>query len=338
MSILVTGGCGYIGIHTVYTLVSQGYTVVVLDNFANSSIEPLRRVEAMTNQKITFYEGDLCCTKTLDNIFSKNCITAVIHFAGLKSIGESIQKPTEYYSTNVTGTLSLMKSMLKYKVTDFIFSSSATVYGTPDICPISETSPIGGTTNPYGSSKLFMEYMLHDISKAHEQLKITILRYFNPIGAHESGNIGEQPNGIPNNLFPYLTQVAIGALPYLNVYGSDYQTHDGTGVRDYIHVMDLAEAHVQALSNTSCLNGLHIYNLGTGKGYSVLEIIKAFEKITGIEVPYKFMPRRNGDIAECWSDSSKANIELGWKAKRGITEMIRDAWNWQSKNPNGYNR
>lgn len=338
MHILVTGGCGYIGVHTVYSLVSQGYSVVVLDNFSNSTIESLRRVESMTGQKITFYEGDSCCEQTLDNIFSNNNISAVIHFAGLKSISESIQKPVEYYLNNVSGTLTLLKCMIKNNVNNFIFSSSATVYGKPTSYPIKESTSIGGTTNPYGSSKLFMELMLNDISQAHEQLKVTILRYFNPIGAHESGNIGEQPNGIPNNLMPYLTQVAIGTLPYLNVYGFDYPTHDGTGVRDYIHVMDLAEAHVQALSKISCSDGLQIYNLGTGKGYSVLEIINAFESVTGIKIPYKLKPRRKGDIAECWSDSSKADIELGWKAKRGIFEMIRDAWKWQSDNPNGYGK
>ncbi|MFS9379656.1 UDP-glucose 4-epimerase GalE [Citrobacter sp. ANG330] len=338
MSILVTGGCGYIGIHTVYSLVSQGHSVIVLDNFSNSTIEPLRRVESMTGQNITFYEGDSCCEKTLENIFSKNNVTAVIHFAGLKSIGESIKKPVEYYVNNVSGTLTLLKCMIKNNVNNFIFSSSATVYGKTTSYPISESTSIGGTTNPYGSSKLFMELMLNDISQAHEQLKITILRYFNPIGAHESGNIGEQPNGIPNNLMPYLTQVAIGSLPYLNVYGFDYPTPDGTGVRDYIHVMDLAEAHVQALSKISSSDGLQIYNLGTGKGYSVLEIINTFESVTGIKIPYKLVPRRKGDIAECWSDSSKANIELGWKAKRGIIEMIRDAWKWQSDNPNGYGK
>ncbi|EIT2260245.1 UDP-glucose 4-epimerase GalE, partial [Escherichia coli] len=335
-SILVTGGCGYIGIHTVYTLISQGYSVVVLDNLTNSTMEPLRRVEFMTNRSIPFYEGDVGSERLLEEIFIEHHITSIIHFAGLKSVSESILNPVEYYLNNVAQTLSLLNAMIKNNIKDLIFSSSATVYGKPENCPITESENTGGTTNPYGTSKYIMELILSDVCKAYHDLNITVLRYFNPIGAHESGNIGEHPNGVPNNLFPYLTQVAIGAHPYLNVLGSDYPTPDGTGVRDYIHVMDLAEAHVKALlRNTSC-PGLKTYNLGTGKGYSVFDIIREFEVVTGVKIPYKVMPRRNGDVAECWSDSSKANKELQWTAKRDLKDMIRDAWHWQSKNPHGY--
>ena len=336
MSILVTGGCGYIGVHTIYTLISQGYDVIVLDNLTNSSIESLERVKLMTNHNIPFYKGDVGNKKILVDIFNEHQIKAVMHFAGLKSVSESIKKPIEYYSSNVMQTLSLISTMIEYNVKSFIFSSSATVYGKPKLCPINETHPIGKTTNPYGTSKLMMELMLSDLCNAYDDFNVTILRYFNPIGAHESGNIGEHPNGIPNNLFPYITKVAIGEYPYLKVYGCDYPTSDGSGVRDYIHVVDLAEAHVKALSKNSESTGLKIYNLGTGKGYSVLEVIEAFEKITGIKIPYKIMPRRDGDVAECWSDSTKAKDKLEWKANRELYDMIRDAWNWQSKNPHGY--
>ena len=336
MSILVTGGCGYIGIHTIFTLITQGHSVVVLDNLTNSSIEPLKRVELMANCNIPFYKGNVGDKRLLVEVFNKHQITAVIHFAGLKSVSESMKKPIEYYSNNVTQTLSLLESMIYNNIKSFIFSSSATVYGKPNECPIKESHKIGNTTNPYGTSKFIMELMLSDLCEAYNDLNITILRYFNPIGAHESGNIGEHPNGVPNNLFPYLMKVAIGEYPYLNVYGNDYSTYDGSGIRDYIHVVDLAEAHAKALSKNLVVDGLKIYNLGTGKGYSVFEVIETFEKITGIKIPYRVMPRRDGDVAECWSNSLKANEELEWKATKDLSDMVRDAWNWQLKNPHGY--
>ena len=336
MTILVTGGCGYIGSHTVFTLLSQNYDVVVLDDLSNASEVPLQRIAKMTTKRIRFYKGRAGDEDLLNTIFSENEITSVIHFAGLKSVSESIEKPLEYYMSNLTDTVKLLNVMIQHKIYRLIFSSSATVYGRISSCPINELNPTGNTTNPYGTTKFFAEEILKDVANANQELKIIILRYFNPIGAHPSGLLGEHPNGIPNNLFPYLTKVALGTLPYLAVFGNDYPTPDGSGVRDYIHVMDLAEAHVKALNHVFDTENVNVYNLGTGIGYSVLEIISAFEKVTGISIPYKIIARRPGDIASCWSDCTKANEKLKWRATRDISVMIQDAWNWQIKNPNGY--
>lgn len=336
MSILVTGGAGYIGSHTVVELLKVNKEVVVLDNLSNSSKKSLDRVEQITGKKVTFYEADILDRDALEMIFSKEKIESCIHFAGLKAVGESCEKPWEYYYNNVSGTLILLDVMRKHGVKNIIFSSSSTVYGTPEVIPVTEECPKGEITNPYGQTKSMLEQILMDIQKADSEWNVILLRYFNPIGAHESGMIGENPNGIPNNLMPYITQVAIGKLERLGVFGDDYDTPDGTGVRDYIHVVDLAIGHVKALKKIEEKAGLCIYNLGTGTGYSVLEIVKNFEEASGKEIPYAIKPRRAGDIAMNYADASKAKQELGWVAERGIKEMCADSWRWQSQNPNGY--
>ena len=336
MAILVTGGAGYIGSHTVVELLNANKEVVVLDNLCNSSPKSLERVKEITGKDVKFYEGDILDRALLQKIFAENEINSVIHFAGLKAVGESVQKPTEYYMNNVAGTLVLIQEMKKAGVWNFVFSSSATVYGDPKIIPITEDCKVGGTTNPYGTSKYMVEQILTDVAKAEPQFSMTILRYFNPVGAHASGLIGEDPNGIPNNLLPYVTQVAVGKLKEVQVFGNDYPTVDGTGIRDYIHVVDLAKGHVAALSKFEGDAGLNIYNLGTGKGYSVLEIIQNMEKAAGKPIPYKIVDRRPGDIATCYADSTKAKEELGWEAQFDITRMCQDAWHWQSKHPNGF--
>lgn len=336
MAILVTGGAGYIGSHTVLSLLTRGDDVVVLDNLSNASKESVNRVEKLTGKTATFREGDILDRACLRDIFASHNISAVIHFAGLKAVGESTRKPLEYYQNNVTGTLVLLEEMRSAGVNQFIFSSSATVYGADAPVPYVETTPIGGTTSPYGTSKLMVEQILRDYAKANPEFKTIALRYFNPVGAHESGLIGEDPNGIPNNLLPYIAQVAIGRLEKLGIFGDDYPTKDGTGVRDYIHVMDLAEGHLKALDHLPAISGYKAYNLGAGKGYSVLEMVKAFEKASGRSVPYQVSPRRDGDLAAFWADASLADSELDWRVSRGIDEMMRDTWNWQSNNPNGY--
>lgn len=336
MSILVTGGAGYIGSHTVVELQNAGYEVVVVDNLSNSSRESLKRVEKITGKPVTFYEADILDREALNRIFEKESIESCIHFAGLKAVGESVQKPWEYYENNIAGTLTLVDVMRKHGVKNIIFSSSATVYGDPAVIPITEECPKGQCTNPYGWTKSMLEQILTDMQKADPEWNVILLRYFNPVGAHESGLIGEDPEGIPNNLTPYITQVAIGKLKEVGVFGNDYDTPDGTGVRDYIHVMDLAEGHVKALKKFDDKPAVYIYNLGTGHGYSVLDVIHAFSKAVGKEIPYVIKPRRAGDIATCYSDATKAKVELGWEAKRNLDDMCRDAWNWQSKNPNGY--
>ncbi len=336
MAILVTGGAGYIGSHTVVELQSAGYEVVVVDNLSNSSEKALERVEKITGKKVPFYKVDILDRKAMEEIFSKEKIDSCIHFAGLKAVGESVQKPWEYYENNIGGTLILVDVMRKHGVKNMIFSSSATVYGSPAFVPITEECPKGEITNPYGQTKSMLEQILTDMQKADPEWNVILLRYFNPIGAHKSGTIGENPNGIPNNLMPYITQVAVGKLPCLGVFGDDYDTPDGTGVRDYIHVVDLALGHVKSLKKVEEKAGLCIYNLGTGNGYSVLEIVKNFEEASGKKVPYEIKPRRAGDIATCYADATKAKEELGWQAKRGIKEMCQDSWRWQSNNPNGY--
>lgn len=338
MSILVTGGAGFIGSHTDIELIKSGYEVIVLDNLSNSSRESLKRVESITGKSIPFYQVDLMDQQATEEVFKKENIDTVIHFAGLKAVGESVEKPLEYYDNNITGTLNLIKVMKKYGVKNLIFSSSATVYGEPESVPITEQSKTGGVTNPYGWTKYMLEQILTDIQAADKTFNIALLRYFNPIGAHESGTIGEAPNGIPNNLLPYVAKVAAGVLERVNVFGDDYPTVDGTGVRDYIHVVDLARGHVNAIKKLQDNPGLVIYNLGTGVGYSVLEIIHNFEKACGKEIPYVIAPRRAGDIPTCYADSSKAKNELGWEAQYGIDRMCEDAWRWQSKNPNGYDK
>ena len=336
MAILVTGGAGYIGSHTCIELVNAGYDVVVLDNLCNSSKESLKRVEKIVGKPIPFYEADIRDAEALKNIFEKEDIDAVIHFAGLKAVGESVQKPLEYYHNNITGTLILCDVMRNHGVKNIIFSSSATVYGDPAFIPITEECPKGQITNPYGQTKGMLEQILTDIQKADPEWNVILLRYFNPIGAHKSGTMGENPNGIPNNLMPYVTQVAVGKLKELGVFGNDYDTPDGTGVRDYIHVVDLAIGHVKALKKIQENAGLCIYNLGTGHGYSVLDIVKNFEKATGVKIPYVIKPRRPGDIATCYCDPTKAKEELGWEAQYGIEDMCADSWRWQKNNPNGY--
>lgn len=337
MNILVTGGAGYIGSHTCVELLNAGYAVVVVDNYYNSSPKSLERVKELTGKDFKFYECDIRDTEGMDRIFKENEIDAVIHFAGLKAVGESCEKPLEYYDNNIGGTLKLCDVMRNNGCKNIVFSSSATVYGMNNISPLKETMKTGGTTNPYGTTKYMIEIILEDLCKADSEWNVTLLRYFNPIGAHKSGRIGENPNGIPNNLMPYITQVAIGKRPFLSVYGDDYDTADGTGVRDYIHVVDLAEGHVKAVENIlEGQKGVQVFNLGTGVGYSVLDIVKAFNKAYGKELPYKIAPRRPGDLAVCYSDPSKAKEVLGWEAKRGIEEMCEDSWRWQSNNPNGY--
>ncbi len=336
MSILVTGGAGYIGSHTCIELMNAGYDIVVVDNFYNSKKESLKRIAELSGKQFAFYECDIRDKKGMDHIFKSEKIDAVIHFAGLKAVGESCQKPIEYYDNNVNGTLALCEVMKDNGCKKIVFSSSATVYGMNNVSPLKETMPTGGTTNPYGTTKFMIEIILSDLFKSDNEWSVSLLRYFNPIGAHKSGRIGEDPNGVPNNLMPYITQVAIGKRPCLSVYGNDYDTHDGTGVRDYIHVVDLALGHVKALNRALSKNGLDVYNLGTGTGYSVLDVVKAFEKASGVTINYQIVERRPGDIATCYSDPSKAFEELGWKAERGIEEMCEDSWRWQSTNPAGY--
>lgn len=336
MSILVTGGAGYIGSHTVIELQEAGYDVVVVDNLSNSSEKSLQRVEEITGKPVSFYKVDLLDAEGLEEVFKKENIDSCIHFAGLKAVGESVEKPWEYYNNNISGTLVLLQLLRKYHAKNIIFSSSATVYGKPAFIPITEECPKGEATNPYGHTKSMLEQILMDIQKADSEWNVILLRYFNPIGAHKSGKIGENPSGIPNNLMPYITQVAVGKLKCLGVFGNDYDTHDGTGVRDYIHVVDLAKGHVKALKKIEEKAGLCIYNLGTGAGYSVLDLVKNFQEATGIEIPYEIKPRRAGDIDACYADASKAERELGWKAEYGIKEMCEDSWRWQSMNPKGY--
>ena len=336
MAILVTGGAGYIGSHTVVELQNAGYDVVVLDNLSNASEKALDRVSKITGKPAKFYKADILDRDALNDIFDKETIESCIHFAGLKAVGESVVKPWEYYENNIAGTLTLVDVMRKHNVKNIIFSSSATVYGDPAQIPITEECPKGQCTNPYGWTKSMLEQVLTDIQKADPEWNVMLLRYFNPIGAHKSGTIGENPNGIPNNLMPYITQVAVGKLKELGVFGNDYDTPDGTGVRDYIHVVDLAKGHVKALKKIGENPGLAIYNLGTGKGYSVLDIVKNFEAATGVKIPYVIKPRRAGDIATCYCDASKAEKELDWKAENGIREMCEDSWRWQSNNPQGY--
>ncbi len=337
MKILVTGGAGYIGSHTCVELLEAGYDVVVVDNLYNASEKSLERVKEITGKEVTFYQADIRDKEALDQIFDKEKdVEAVIHFAGLKAVGESVAKPMEYYENNIAGTLNLCDVMRNHGVKNIIFSSSATVYGDPAFVPITEECPKGTCTNPYGWTKWMLEQILMDIQKADPQWNVILLRYFNPIGAHKSGKIGEDPKGIPNNLLPYVAQVAIGKLKCLGVFGDDYDTPDGTGVRDYIHVVDLAVGHVKAVKKLADKEGVSIYNLGTGHGYSVLEVVKAFEKACGHPINYEIKPRRAGDIATCYCDPAKAKAELGWEAAYGIEEMCADSWRWQSQNPDGY--
>ncbi len=335
MAILVTGGAGYIGSHTCVELLNSGHDVVVIDNFCNSAKESVARVQKITGKKIALYEGDVRDGALLDKIFAENKIDSVIHFAGLKAVGESCAKPIEYYDNNLVGTLTLLNAMRRGGCKKIVFSSSATVYGTPEKLPLDEECRIGGTTNPYGTSKYFQEIMLRDVYSSDNEWTVVLLRYFNPVGAHESGMIGEDPSGIPNNLTPYIAKVAIGELKEVGVFGDDYDTHDGTGVRDYIHVVDLARGHVAAIDKIE-KTGVYTYNLGTGIGYSVLDVIHAFEKACGKKLPFSIKPRRAGDIAACYADAGKAKRELGWQATLGIDEMCASLWKWQSQNPKGY--
>lgn len=338
MAILVTGGAGYIGSHTVLALLERDEEVVVLDNLSNSSEESLHRVEKLAGKAAVFYQGDIQDGECLKRIFDVHAIDSVIHFAGLKAVGESTRKPLEYYQNNVAGTLGLLDEMRRAGVYQFIFSSSATVYGADSPVPYVETTPIGGTTSPYGTSKLMVEQVLQDFAKAEPQFSIIALRYFNPVGAHESGMIGEDPNGIPNNLLPYISQVAIGKLEKLGIFGGDYPTKDGTGERDYIHVMDLAEGHLMAMDHLDKISGFKAYNLGAGVGHSVLAMVQAFEKASGVTIPYQILPRRDGDLPAFWADANLAYRELGWEVRRGIEDMMRDTWNWQKQNPQGFQR
>ncbi len=336
MAILVTGGAGFIGSHTTVELLNAGYDVVVMDNLSNSSAASLDRVKEITGKEVRFYQTDLLDREGTQKIFDENSIDSVIHFAGLKAVGESVAKPWEYYNNNIAGSLVLFDVMRSNGCKNIIFSSSATVYGTPAEIPVTESCPKGEITNPYGQTKSMLEQILTDIQKADPEWNVILLRYFNPIGAHESGRIGENPNGIPNNLMPYITQVAVGKLPKLGVFGNDYDTPDGTGVRDYIHVVDLAIGHVKSVAKLAENPGLKIYNLGTGTGYSVLDIIHNFEEATGVKIPYEIKPRRAGDIATNYADPSLAAKELGWKAERDIRKMCEDAWRWQKNNPKGF--
>ena len=336
MAVLVTGGAGFIGSHTVVELQEAGYDVVVIDNLSNSTDKSLQRVQEITGKPVKFYKVDIRDREGLEKVFAAENIDSCIHFAGLKAVGESVAKPWEYYENNIGGTLMLLDVMKKHGVKNIIFSSSSTVYGDPDSVPVTEESPVKKCTNPYGSTKSMQETIFADIYNADKEWNIVLLRYFNPIGAHPSGKIGENPNGIPNNLMPYITQVAVGKRPFLGVFGNDYPTPDGTGVRDYIHVVDLAKGHVKALDRLKANCGLAIYNLGTGKGYSVLEIVKNFEEASGVKIPYEIQARRPGDIAENYADASKAEREMGWKAEKGIREMCEDSWRWQKNNPNGF--
>lgn len=335
MNVLVTGGAGYIGSHTVVELLEADYNVIVLDNLSNSKQEALNRIKEISGKDFKFYKKDLNFINEVNEVFEKENIDAVIHFAGLKAVGESVQIPLRYYQNNINGTLNLIEAMQKYNVKNIVFSSSATVYGIPKSVPIKEDFSLQAI-NPYGRTKLFIEYILKDVYNSDKSFNIVLLRYFNPIGAHKSGRIGEDPNGIPNNLMPYITQVAVRKLPYLMVYGNDYDTPDGTGVRDYIHVTDLAAGHIKAIEQIKRGCGLKIYNLGTGRGYSVLEVIEAFKKASGVDIPYKITDRRPGDIAICYADPSLAKEEMGWQAKYGIEQMCADSWNWQKNNPHGY--
>lgn len=333
--ILVTGGAGYIGSHTCVELLNANYEVIVVDNFSNSKPEVLKRIKEITGKDFKFYQVDLLDKDSLEQVFAENKIDAVVHFAGLKAVGESVQVPLRYYQNNITGTLVLCEVMQRHNVKRLVFSSSATVYGTPERVPIAEDFPLQAT-NPYGRTKLMIEEILRDISVADSSWSIALLRYFNPIGAHATGRIGEDPNGIPNNLMPYITQVAVGKLNKLGVFGNDYPTPDGSGVRDYIHVVDLACGHLKALEKINETAGIDAFNLGTGRGYSVLELVAAFEKAASKKIPYTILERRPGDVAVCYADPTKAKSQLGWEAKLGIEEMCTDAWRWQSKNPNGY--
>ncbi|MFC6335270.1 UDP-glucose 4-epimerase GalE [Pseudomonas sp. CCM 7891] len=336
MKILVTGGAGYIGSHTTLALLEAGFEVVVLDNLCNSSDAALHAVEAICGKSALMIRGDVRDRALLDRIFQEHAIDAVLHFAGLKAVGESVRKPLEYYDANVGGSLTLCQAMAAAGVFRLVFSSSATVYGEPEQMPISEHFPTGTPTNPYGQSKLIVENVLRDLCAAEPRWSVALLRYFNPIGAHDSGHLGEDPNGIPNNLVPYISQVAVGSLQELSIFGDDYSTADGTGVRDYIHVVDLADGHLKALQSISQRTGLNIWNLGTGDGYSVMQVLRAFEQASGRPVPYRVMPRRAGDVAESWADPSKAARELGWKATRSLQQMMTDTWRWQSNHPKGY--
>ncbi|AZV45331.1 UDP-glucose 4-epimerase [Peribacillus asahii] len=335
MSILVTGGAGFIGSHTALLLLEAGYEVVVVDNFSNSKPEVISRMESLAGQKIPLYEVDLRDEIGLSTVFENHQIEAVIHFAGLKAVGESVSNPLYYYENNIGGTITLCQVMEKYNVHKMVFSSSATVYGKPDQVPVAENVPLR-STNPYGRTKLMIEEILRDVYISNPDWSIALLRYFNPLGAHESGKIGEDPNGIPNNLMPYITQVAIGKRDELLVYGGDYETPDGTGIRDYIHVTDLAMGHLKALQRVKNVTGVEAYNLGTGTGYSVLDVVREFEKVTGVKIPYQIVERRPGDIAECYANPNKAERELGWKADKTLADMCRDAWKWQKVNPEGY--
>lgn len=338
MKVFLTGGAGFIGSHTALVLLEAGHEVVVYDNLSNASRESLRRVEQLTGRALAFIQGDARDGERLDRAFATHPVDAVIHFAGLKAVGESVERPLAYYENNVAGTLSLCRAMDRASLRTLVFSSSATVYSESREMPLSEAAPTGRPTNPYGSSKLMNEWLLADLQHADARWSIARLRYFNPVGAHPSGRIGEDPLGRPNNLLPFITQVAVGRLAELSVYGSDYPTRDGTGVRDYIHVMDLAAGHLRALETISGRSGLYTWNLGTGRGYSVLEMIAAFERATGRTVPYRLVDRRPGDVAECWADASAAGRDLGWRAERGLDEIMGDAWRWQRDNPTGYGR
>jgi len=337
MKILLTGGAGFIATHTCVELMAAGHDVVVVDNYVNSQPEALRRVEEIAGRPVKAYEADVCDRAAMDKIFSENRFDAVIHFAGLKAVGESVHKPLEYYRNNLDSTLTLCETMRRYGCKRIVFSSSATVYGVPDEVPLREDMFCKGCTNPYGWTKYMIEQILRDVNVAYPDMSCVLLRYFNPVGAHESGRIGEDPHGIPNNLMPYISQVAVGKLKQLSVFGNDYPTHDGTGVRDYIHVVDLAKGHVCAIEYASKHTGAEVINLGTGVGYSVLDMVKAFEKATGRTVPYVIAPRRAGDVAECYSDPAKAKELLGWTAEHDLVDMCKDSWRWQSENPNGYN-
>lgn len=336
MNVLVTGGAGFIGSHTCVELLENNIDIVVMDNYCNSSPDALRAVEQITGKTFPIYECDMLDYDKFEKIFEENKIDAVIHFAGLKAVGESVSKPLEYYHNNITGTLNLLRLMRKYDVKKLVFSSSATVYGMNNPVPFREDMPVGGTTNPYGTTKYFIEQILRDVAFADDSWSIALLRYFNPIGAHKSGLIGENPNGIPNNLMPYIARVAAGQLECLSVYGNDYPTPDGTGVRDYIHVVDLAKGHVRAADFACAHTGAHPFNLGTGSGVSVLELVSAFERATGVPVPFRIAARRPGDIAVCYADPSRARRELHWTAEKDLASMCRDAWRWQSRNPDGY--
>lgn len=335
MAILVTGGAGYIGSHTSIELLNAGYDIVIVDNLSNSKLEVIKRIREITERDFRFYQVDLLDKPALSAVFMDNQIDAVIHFAGLKAVGESVEVPLKYYQNNVSGTLVLCEVMQSFGVKKIVFSSSATVYGIVDQVPIREDFALA-PTNPYGRTKLIIERILQDMYQSNQYMSIGLLRYFNPIGAHASGRIGEDPNGIPNNLMPYITQVAVGKLPKLRIFGSDYPTADGTGVRDYIHVIDLALGHLKTLEKLEENSGVFIYNLGTGTGYSVLDVVKAFEMVSGKKIPYVITERRSGDVAECYADPTKAKEELGWQAQRSLEQMCKDSWRWQSKNPNGY--